>query len=161
MKPTRWPILVLVAVVAGGAGYLIDRSFYDGSPELVAPYTPVTLLLLAIAEAFLARSTRARLAGRPRTRPIHPITVARTAALAKASSPVGALAVGWYGALLAYVASRLDAPRPAHDARVAVAGIVTGALLVAAALVLERVCRIPKPREDERARGDRDEDHRR
>ncbi len=158
MKPTRWPVLVLVAVVAGGVGYAVDHAFYVTSAALVAPYTPVTLLLLAIAEAFLARSTRARLAGRPRTRPIHPITVARTAALAKASSPVGALAVGWYAALLAEVVPHLDAPRPAGDARVAVAGIVTGALLVAAALLLERVCRVRGPREDEPKGGDRDDD---
>lgn len=144
MRPTRWPVLVLVALVAGVLGYLLDRALYNDTAVLVAGYAPATLLLLAIAEAFLARSTRARLAGRPHTRPIHPITVARTAALAKASSPVGALGVGWYAALLAYVVPRLDAPRPAHDARVAIAGIVTGLMLVVAALLLERVCRVPK-----------------
>jgi hypothetical protein len=137
-------VLFAVAFVAAGATYLVARVWYASLP-LLPVYAPLWLVVLAVIEVAQARSVRARLAGRPRTRPIEPIAVARTAALAKATSPVGALVLGWNLGLLGYVLDKLDATHPAHDARIAIAGGVAALLLIAAALYLERVCRVPEP----------------
>ena len=141
MKPTRVSLLVLVAVVAGAAGYAITRSSYDTlpTPNLVAL---LWLALLAIAEFYIAVMTRARLAGRAGTRPINPLVVARFVALAKASSVVGAIAGGGYAGFLIWVA-KLDTPASSRDTRTSAFGVGFALLLVAAALFLEHVCRVP------------------
>lgn len=144
MRPTRIRFLLAVALLAGAGLYLLTRARYASMPTPPV-YTPIWVGLLALAEGYTAYTTRARLAGRPRTRPIHPITVARIAALAKASSLAGALVGGGYAGFLVYVASRTEAPRPAHDARVAALAVGAALLLIVAALLLERVCRVPKP----------------
>lgn len=145
MKPTRIPLLVAIAIVAGGVAYLVTRAHYSDFPS-PQPYWPVTILLLAIIELVTARTTRARLQGRPRTRPIEPIAVARTAALAKATSPVGAFFAGAYAGFLGHV-SRIAGHQAATDTRTAVFGIVASVALVVAALLLEHVCKVPKPRD--------------
>jgi hypothetical protein len=143
MRPTRSSLLVALVIVAGIAGYVLTRLFYT---DVQSPptFAPLWLLLLALAEGYTAQLTRGRLAGRPGTKPINPIVVARLAAMAKASSPVGALASGAYAGFLAKVAA--TAGDAAHrDTRTAVAGIVCGVALMVAALWLERVCRVKTP----------------
>ena len=75
------------------------------STDLPTPtiYALLWLAVLAIAEFYLAAVTRARLAGRPGTRPVDPLVVARFVALAKASSIVGSLAAGGYAGYLLWV----------------------------------------------------------
>jgi hypothetical protein len=143
VRPTRVSTLLAVAVVAGALAYLLVRAGYSSLPPL--PWTAaLSTFVLAVAEAFLAPSVRARLAGRPGTRPILPLVVARTAALAKASSVLGALLLGGWLGMLAYVVPRdVDATR--RDTPRVVAGAVTALALVGAALWLENVCRVPKP----------------
>lgn len=148
MRPTRIPVLVGLAVLAGLASYLVTSSFYNDLPPLPL-LGPVFLVLLAAAEAYTASTTAARLAGRPGTQPIHPLTVARIAVLAKATSPVAALVGGAYAGALAYVA-QLDGPHARADLRAAIAGVVASALLVGAALAMERVCRVKQPPSDDR-----------
>jgi uncharacterized membrane protein YbhN (UPF0104 family) len=147
MRPTRWSILVLVALLAGGAAYLITRSAFDDlpTPTIVAL---LWLPVLAIAEFYVAMLTRARLAGRAGTRPINPLVVARFVALAKASSVVGSLAAGGYAGFLAWVA-RLDTPAGSDDTRTAAFGVSFALALVVAALVLEHVCRVPVRDDDD------------
>jgi hypothetical protein len=142
MRPTRWYILVLVAVLAGAVAYVITRSDYSDlpSPKL---YALLWLALLAVAEAYTAVLTRARLAGSEGTRPINPLVVARLVALAKASSVVGAAAAGGYAGFLGWVA-QVASPAADHDSVTAGTGIGAGLALVGAALLLEWVCRVPK-----------------
>ena len=147
MKPTRIPVLVALALLAGAVAYLLTSNFYADLPALPL-YGPVFLVVLAAAEGYTAATTKARLEGRPRTQPIHPITVARIAALAKATSPVAALAAGAYAGCLGYVA-RLDGPHPADDLRTSIVGVVASVLLVVAALAMERVCRVKTPPGDD------------
>ena len=147
MKPTRIRVLVVAAVVAGVAAYLLTAALYNDvqSPSVFAP---LWLLLLAIAEGYIAATTSARLAGRARTRPINPIVVARLAALAKASSPVGALAAGAYAGFLGYVASA-NGTQTGADTRTAAIGVGCSLALTVAALLLERVCRVKRPPGDD------------
>ncbi|MDQ6650789.1 MAG: DUF3180 domain-containing protein [Actinomycetota bacterium] len=141
MRPTRPAVLVLVAVVLAVVGYLVVRSAYRDLPPLPR-YAPASLLVAALGEAVTASSVRARLAGRSRTKPIDPLVVARMAALAKASSLVGAAAFGLYGAVFAYTLGERDRVAAAGaDAVVSAFGTVGGLVLVVAALRLERACR--------------------
>jgi hypothetical protein len=144
VKPTRARDLVGATVVFGVAAYLLVRAWYYDLPAF--PRTaPLTLFVVAVIEAQTAGITRRRLAGRPGTRPIMPLTVARLAALAKASSLAGsALAGAWAGALI-YTASRAgEIGAAGADAITAGLGFGAALLLVGAALALERVCRVPR-----------------
>ena len=143
MRPTRIAVLVALALVAGGLGYVLTRAYYA---DVQSPprYAPVWLLLLALAEGYTAMVTRSRLAGRHGTKPVNPIVVARFAVLAKATSPVGALGLGGYAGFLVHVA-RTSGPAADRDTRTAVLGVVCSLLLVLGALALERVCRVKPP----------------
>jgi uncharacterized membrane protein YbhN (UPF0104 family) len=151
MRPTRPSILLLAALVAGAVAYVVTRSSYDSNPRPTAAAL-FGLALLAIAECYVAVMTRARLAGRAGTRPIDPLAVARFVALAKASSIVGALAVGGYAGFLAWVA-RIGSPAADTDTTIASIGVALSLALVGAALLLEYVCRVPR-RDDDDPRDD-------
>ena len=148
MRPTRPSTLLALSVAAGVVLYVLASNFYGDLPALPL-YGPVFLVLLAAAEGYTASTTAARLAGRPRTQPIHPITVARIAALAKATSPVAAVFAGGYAGFLGYVA-QIDGPHAAADVRACVVGLVASLALVGAALAMERVCRVKSPPDDDR-----------
>jgi hypothetical protein len=147
MRPTRWSVLALVAVVAGAVAYAVTRSSYDNLPRPTG-YASLWLGLLAVAELYVALMTRARLKGRSGTRPVDPLVVARFVALAKASSLVGALAGGVYAGFLIWVV-QLDTPTAHQDAKTAGLGTGFGLLLAAAAMFLEHVCRVPDDDDDE------------
>ncbi|MCA1823590.1 MAG: DUF3180 domain-containing protein [Frankia sp.] len=145
MRPTRPRLLVATFVVAGVACYGLLLGFYADLPPLRRTWS-ASLFVLAAAEFFLAPATRARIAGRPRTRPIMPIVVARTAALARASSAVGAaVGGGWLAALLFTTANRPRFRTAGADAITAAIGFAGALLLIVAALLLERACRVPRP----------------
>ena len=147
MRPTRITVLVVLAVAAAAVGYALTAAFYADvqSPPV---YAPLWLLLLGLAEGYTASMTRGRLAGRPGTKPINAIVVSRLAVLAKATSPVGALAFGGYTGFLVYVA-RTDSAAADRDIRTAALGMACSLLLVIAALLLERVCRVKAPKDDD------------
>ncbi|HVU72067.1 MAG TPA: DUF3180 domain-containing protein [Mycobacteriales bacterium] len=146
LRPTR-PLdllggLLLGAGVAGIVRLVRGDAALTDLPSSVA----VTIGLLGLAEVVAAASVRARREGRPRTRPIMPMTVARTAALARASSLTGAVLAGVWAVVLADRLSRVaDVDAAQHDAIVAGAGVATALLLVVAALRLEGVCRADPP----------------
>jgi hypothetical protein len=122
------------------------RDFYSSLPPLPT-LAPASLGLIALVEGVLAVGTRNWLLRRQGTRPIEPMLVARYAALAKASSIVGALALGGYAGLLGYVLPLRDAPQPREDAYVAAFGAVAGLAVVVTAYALERVCRVKPPKD--------------
>jgi hypothetical protein len=146
LRPTRPPDLLLGLFIGAGVTGIVrlvrGESALTDLPSSVA----VTIGLLAAAELIAAASVRARREGRPRTRPIMPMTVARTAALARASSLTGAVLSGVWSVVLADRLTKVghvDAAR--HDAVVAGAGLATAVVLVVAALRLEGVCRSAPP----------------
>ena len=147
MTPIRPLPLALITVCCAAFGWLVIRMTYASFPPL--PWTGVpALLLLAIAEAWSGRNVRARIQGRPGSKPLVPIAVARMAVLAKASALVavifGGLAVGF----LSYLGGLLDKPAPRADAITAAATLAAALVLTAAALYLERCCRAPHPPDD-------------
>ena len=163
-----------LAVLAGGlavAGWLIVRTFYGSFPRFDW-WLPVPLGVLAVAEALGARTLRERLTAirearsargsekskaRPAAsvRPVEPLLVARLAVLAQASAYVGAVFGGLWAGVLAHVGPELGRLESARgDTITALLGIACAAGLVAAALWLEHVCRVP-PEDNEHNGGAR------
>jgi hypothetical protein len=153
-----------LAVLVGGlavATWLVVCAVYGDLPPL-RWWLPAPLALLAVAEAGAARVLRTRLrdlraaravgrgqapdgALRPeRVRPVEPMLVARMAVLAQASAYVGAVFLGVWLGVLAYVGPAVGRLLAAgSDTVTALIGVVVSAALVLAGLWLESVCRVP------------------
>jgi hypothetical protein len=143
MRPTRVSTLVAAAVIAAAAAWLLLRSVYTKLPPL--PWTGVpALLIAALAEAWTGRDLRARIAGRPGTRPAAPLFVSRMVALAKASSLAAAVIAGLAAGFDIYLSGSLSAPVPRQDALTAAVTFAAAVILACAALYLEYCCRVPK-----------------
>jgi len=146
MTPTRPRTLLALAAGFGLLTYLLAVAAYADLPQLPA-YAPVTMVLLAVAELGMSRviGDRLRARRRPGARVLHPMQIARAAALAKASSTAGALLLGVYSALLAFTLPlRGELVVAERDCVVAGLSALSCLALVAAALVLERACRVPE-----------------
>jgi uncharacterized membrane protein YfcA len=142
VTPIRPWSLAVVTVCCAALAWLVIRLAYASFPPL--PWTGVpALLLLAIAEAWSGRNLRARINGRPGSKPLVPIAVARMAVLAKASALVAAIFGGISAGFLIYLSGLLAKPTPRDDAITAGATFVCAATLAVAALYLERCCRTP------------------
>jgi hypothetical protein len=157
--------LVVLAVGLAVATWLLVRAWYGDLPALDW-WLPTPLAVLAVAEALGARTLKARLAAlrsaraassRPApgappagpVRPVEPMLVARLAVLAQASAYVGAVFLGVWTGVFVHVGpavGRLEAA--SGDAVASVIGMVSSAALVAAALWLESVCRVPPEEQD-------------
>ena len=145
MRPTSWRALLAAILLAGGLGWVLFAAAYGDLVKLPT-YAAVTAGLMAVFELVLARVVSQKVRGLPRGRQMHPIQVARAAALAKASSMAGALLFGLYAGFFTWLLPRSDRLAAANDDAL-VAGI-SGAvclLLCVAGLLLERACRTPKP----------------
>ncbi len=161
MKAVNRRDLAVLVVGLAVAAWLLVRAAYGALPPLEW-WLPAPLALLAVGEAFAARTLRTRLrdlrsaraVGRGQAppdsrptgpvRPVEPMLVARLAVLAQASAYVGAVFLGiWIGVLahVAPAASRLQAA--GQDTATATLGVLASAALVAAALGLESVCKVP------------------
>ena len=103
-----------------------------------------------------ATTTKSRIDRKPGSGPIEPLTVMRYAVLAKASSLAAALFTGFFAAVVAWlVGSRGNLVQAANDTPPAVGALIGAILMLVAALLLERACRVPPQPEDE---DDEDED---
>jgi hypothetical protein len=171
VTPVRRRDLLVAVVGLAVAAWLLSRTFYGDLPPLHW-YLPLPLGVIALAEALGARTLKARLealraarSGRdeptalPRSgaqvRHVEPLLVARVAVLAQASAWVGAVFAGLWAGVLLHVAPQVGRLQyAAGDTVGSGLGVVLAVALVAAALWLESVCRVPPSRDEERtARG--------
>lgn len=154
--PTRPATLFVAALVAAAVAWLLISQFYYALPPRLPWLPALTLAVLAVAEAFAAYYTKARIDRKPGHEPIDPLLVARLVALAKASSLAGAMFGGFYLGVSGWLL--IERQRNAHAAQdlpTALAGVAASVVLTAAALWLERACRIPKqPDESEKTASD-------
>ncbi len=143
MTFTRARDLIVAGAVAAVLVNLLLRLSYGDVPPL-PQLAGTTLLAFAVVEVVLGTNLRARIRRRPGTRPVQPLTAAKAVALAKASSLAGAITVGAWLGVLAYVLPRRAAlESAASDSVTAVLGAVCAGVLVAAGLWLEYCCRTP------------------
>ncbi|MGH8794605.1 MAG: DUF3180 domain-containing protein [Stackebrandtia sp.] len=143
LKPTAPSTLFVAALAAGAIMLLLTTRYYQYIPS-PGWYGPASLLALAVVLAFSAHTTRQRVDRAPGAGPVEPLLIARFAALAKASSVGGSLFGGAYAGLVIFLVAQRHLTDAAEDLPKAGFGFVSCLLLVAAALWLERACRIPQ-----------------
>lgn len=149
LRPTNPGTLVVAGLASAALAWVIINRFYGDIPDL--NWLPgVTLAALAVVEAVAARHTKVRIDRKPGTPGVDPLLVARWVVLAKASSLAGAIFGGAYGGVAVWAIVERGTLRVADDNLVpAIAGLVGGLALVAAALWLEHTCRVPPSPDDE------------
>jgi hypothetical protein len=150
MRPTSPATLVVAGLASAALAWVVLAGSYDKIGAL--PWLPAfTVFALAIGEALLARSTKARIDRRPGTPPVDPLAVARYVVLAKASSLTGSIFTGFSaGVLIWLLVERSQTRAGSADVPAAAGSLVAAAALVAAALWLERACRVPERPEDDK-----------
>ena len=131
-----WVLLTALLVLAIGA-----------SSALVFT-NQVKLLKLAVILALWARYVRGKISeGEIGMGPgwLHPLAVARTVMVAKASAWVGALVLGWWVGVLVYFLPRRSWLRvAAEDTTGTVVAAISALALVVAALWLQHCCKSPQ-----------------
>ncbi|CAM4099153.1 hypothetical protein MB901379_04507 [Mycobacterium basiliense] len=147
MGPTRKRDLVAAAIAAAVVGYPLVVMLFRWFPEITV-WTGLSLLAVAVAEALWARYVRAKIndgeigdgSGR-----LHPLAVARSLVVAKASAWVGALVLGWWIGVLVYLLPRRSWLRVANEDTAGTLVAAGSALaLVVAALWLQHCCKSPQ-----------------
>ena len=146
MGPTRKRDLTAATVLAAVAGYLLVMLLYRFFPPINL-LSGVSLLAVALAETGWAFYVRAKInGGQIGDGPgwLHPLAVARSVVIAKASAWVGALVLGWWIGVLTYLLPRRSTLRVAgEDTAGSVVAAVCALALVAAALWLQHCCKSP------------------
>lgn len=147
MGPTRKRDLAAAVVAAAVLGYLLVVSVYRWFPPITV-WTGLSLLVVAAAEAGWARHIRTKINdGEIGVGPgwLHPLAVARSLMVAKASAWVGALMAGWWIGVLVYLLPRRATLRVAgQDTAGAVVAAACALALVVAALWLQHCCKSPE-----------------
>jgi hypothetical protein len=147
MGPTRKRDLTAATVAAGVASYLLVVLLYRWFPPITV-WSGLSLLGVALAEAGWAFYVRAKINnGQIGDGPgwLHPLAVARSVLIAKASAWVGALVLGWWVGVLVYLLPRRSTLRVAgEDTPGAVVAAACALALVIAALWLQHCCKSPE-----------------
>ncbi|GAA1234760.1 MULTISPECIES: DUF3180 domain-containing protein [Streptomyces] len=144
--------LFLGAGVLSWAGARLWDSI--GTLPRVPLAAPIVLAVIAVILLATALSIRSRLRAQRERRPgakgVDPLMAARALVFGQASALVAALVAGMYGGTGAFLLEHLDVPARRDQAIYAGFSVLTGIAVIAAALFLERVCKLPE---------DDDEDH--
>ncbi|MFF2775297.1 DUF3180 domain-containing protein [Streptomyces sp. NPDC055051] len=149
MKQLRLKVLAGLFLVAGilswGGARLWDSVGTLPSVPLAAP---IVLAVIAVVLTATALSIRARLKAQRERRPgakgVEPLMAARAVVFGQASALVAALVAGLYGGVGVFLLGSLDVPARRDQALYAAASVVAGFAVIAAALFLERVCKLPE-----------------
>lgn len=148
MTRTKPSVLIVVAVVAAGAGFLVNQVLTGMGHPSFSPSAFLPILLVALSVAVVAAAIPVRRATLGSAAPVDPFRALRIAMLAKASSILGAIVAGFAGGLLAFVLTRPVMPSLGSTGAV-IAALASGLLLVAAALIAEYLCTIRKDDDDD------------
>ncbi|MGO4489933.1 DUF3180 domain-containing protein [Microbacterium sp. 2RAF4] len=150
MRRTSAGVLVLLALLGGGVGFLLDHLLTASGRATFTPSLLLPVLLLLIAGASLGVAWPVRRSVRSGVR-IDPFRALRAATLARASSLLGAIMAGFGAGLLVFLLSRpIDPPVGSTVAMLALIG--SAIVLVIAALIAEQFCTLPKDPDDSEPR---------
>jgi hypothetical protein len=157
MGPTRKRDLTAAVVVAALVGYLLIVELYRWFPPITA-FTGISLLGVAAVEALWGRFVRSKINDGQigdGDGLLHPLAVARTVMIAKASAWVGAVVLGWWIGVLAYLLPKRGTLRVAgEDTAGSVVAAVSALALIVAALWLQHCCEKPEEPPDDRGAND-------
>ncbi len=147
MGPTRKRDLTAAVVGAAVVGYVLVVALFRWFPPITV-WTGLSLLAVAIAEGLWARYVRAKISDGeigPGPGWLHPLAVARSLLVAKASAWVGAVMLGFWVGVLAYCVPRRSWLRvAAEDTTGTVIAAVSALALLVAALWLQHCCKSPQ-----------------
>ncbi|MEU2929296.1 DUF3180 domain-containing protein [Streptomyces sp. NPDC007251] len=148
MRELRIRVLAGVFVVAGILSWAGARLWNSiGTLPSVPLAAPIVLALIAVVLLSTALSLRARLKAQRERRPgakgVDPLMAARAVVFGQASALVAALVAGMYGGTGAFLLELLDIPTRRDQAIYAGFSVLAGIGVIAAALFLERVCKLP------------------
>jgi hypothetical protein len=159
LKQLRFRVLVGLFVVAGVLAWAGARLWHElGTLPSVPVAAPVVLGLIAVVLAATALSLRARLKAQRERQPgakgVDPLLAARAVVFGQASALVAAIVAGIYGGVCVFlIASQLDIEPRRDQAVYSGCAVVAGAAVVAAALFLQRVCRLPDDEDRDKRNG--------
>nr|WP_222109210.1 DUF3180 domain-containing protein [Streptomyces cupreus] len=145
----RIRVLAGVFVVAGVLSWAGARLWNSiGTLPSVPLAAPIVLALIAAVLLATALSIRSRLKAQRERRPgakgVDPLMAARAVVFGQASALVAALVAGMYGGTGAFLLEVLDIPARRDQAIYAGFSVVAGIAVIAAAIFLERVCKLPE-----------------
>lgn len=152
MGPTRKRDLGIAIIAATVVGFLLIHVLYHYFPPITL-MTGLSLLAVAGVEAGWGFSVRSKISdgkigvgvGR-----LHPLAVARSVAIAKASAWLGAVMLGWWlGVLIYLLPKRSELRVAAADTPGVIIAAASAFALVVAALWLQECCKSPGDRSDD------------
>ncbi|MFE1767810.1 DUF3180 domain-containing protein [Streptomyces angustmyceticus] len=139
-------LFLAAGVLAWGGARLWDAL---GTLPGVPVAAPVVLALIAAVLAYTAFSLRSRLRAQRERRPgakgVDPLVAARAVVFGQASALVASLVAGLYGGVGVFLLTTGLELAPRRDQAIyAGLSVLAGAAVVAAAIFLERVCKLPE-----------------
>jgi hypothetical protein len=149
VKELRIRVLAGVFVVAGVLSWAGARLWNSiGTLPSVPLAAPIVLALIAVVLLATALSIRARLKAQRERQPdakgVDPMMAARAVVFGQASALVAALVAGMYGGTGVFLLESLDNPARRDQAISAGFSVLAGIGVIAAAIFLERVCKLPE-----------------
>lgn len=151
MKQLRPAVLAGIFVVAGVLSWAGARLWNAyGSLPGVPLAAPIVLGVIAVVLLATALSLRARLRAQRERRPgakgVEPLMAARAVVFGQASALVAALVAGMYGGVGVFLLTDalFDVPARRDQAWYAGFSVLAGAAVIAAALFLEHVLKLPE-----------------
>ncbi|MFF0203120.1 DUF3180 domain-containing protein [Streptomyces sp. NPDC005017] len=149
MRELRIRVLAGVFIVAGILSWAGARLWNSvGTLPSVPLAAPIVLAVIAVILLATALSLRARLKAQRERRPgakgVDPLMAARAVVFGQASALVAALVAGMYGGTGVFLLEYLDIPARRDQAVYAAFSVAAGIAVIASALFLERVCRLPE-----------------
>jgi len=149
VRTLRIRTLAGLLVVAGVISWAVARLWDSvGTLPGVPVAAPIVLALIAAVLLGTALNIRARLRAQRERRPgakgVDPLAAARAVVFGQASALVASLVAGLYGGTCVYLLMyKLDMVPRQQQAIYAGLAVLAGIAVVAAALFLERVCKLP------------------
>lgn len=153
MGPTRRRDLAAALLAAAAVGYFAALFAYPRVFPPITVWTGLSLLGVAAGVAAWAVNVRAKIRdGEIGDGPgrLHPLAVARSVVIAKASAWVGAVVAGWWTGILVRLLPQRDVLRAAgEDTAGVVIAAASAAALMVAGMWLQHCCKSPpEPPED-------------
>ncbi|MEU9093680.1 DUF3180 domain-containing protein [Streptomyces sp. NPDC087901] len=153
MKQLRLGVLAGLFAAAGVLSWGGARLWSSlGTLPSVPLAAPIVLAVIAVVLLATALSIRSRLRAQRERRPgakgVEPLMAARAVVFGQASALVAALVAGMYGGTGVFLLGSLDNPPRRDQAIYAGLAVLAGIAVIAAALFLERVCKLPDDEDD-------------
>lgn len=156
MKQLRLGVLAGLFAAAGvlswGGARLWDSLATLPSVPVAAPIVLAVIAVILLATALSIRSRlRAQRERRPGAKGVEPLMAARAVVFGQASALVVSLVSGMYGGAGVFLLGSLDIPARRDQAIYAGFAVLAGIGVVTAALFLERVCKLPEDKDDDKS----------